>query len=119
MHKIYNIINQTDVQLLVSDDIDKIENIKIPDEYSLVEFEDLADKADIILAIGGDGTILSTVRRMKQIQKPILGIHIGGLGFLSECAENEIKKSIDYIIAGDYNISNRMILEVIVDLNGF
>ena len=76
-------------------------------------------KCDLIFAIGGDGTILSTVRRLNGIMKPIMGIHIGSLGFLSECTEETLESSIDLIIRNQFTTSNRMILQVdIVDFNG-
>ena len=73
-------------------------------------------KSDIILAIGGDGTILSTVRRMENMQKPIMGIHIGGLGFLSQCSEKNLTKSLNYILTKNYSISNRMILKAQINI---
>ena len=77
-----------------------------------MEFSQLADECDLLFAIGGDGTILSTVRRLGQKMKPILGIHIGGLGFLSQCTGNNLEESIDYILKKDYVVSRRMLLEV-------
>ena len=51
----------------------------------------------MILCIGGDGTFLSTARRLEDVDIPLLGIHIGGLGFLSECTEENLDDSILYI----------------------
>ena len=62
-----------------------------------MEFSLMVEKCDMLFAIGGDGTILSTVRRLEQNMKPIMGIHIGGLGFLSECTEDNLSESISYI----------------------
>ena len=77
-----------------------------------MEFSQLVEKCDVLFAIGGDGTILSTVRRLEQTMKPIMGIHIGGLGFLSECTEKNLKESINSILNNEYLISQRMLLEV-------
>ena len=118
LERIYSIFSKADVKLLVSDDLIKNDVFQIPSEYSLVEFDVLAKQADILLAIGGDGTILSTVRRLGQSQKAILGIHIGGLGFLSECTETNLDKCIRYILNNEYDISERMLLEVRIQSNG-
>ncbi len=117
LEKIYSILSKSDVEFLISDDLIKHEACDIPSSYPLLEFDILAEKADILLAIGGDGTILSTVRRLGQSQKAVLGIHIGGLGFLSECTETNLDKSIRYILNNEYDISERMLLEVRVQSN--
>jgi NAD+ kinase len=84
-----------------------------------VIFDDLIKKADIIISIGGDGTILSTVRRMGDFPKPILGIHIGGLGFLAENSQNDLNQLIQSVIEKNYTIDERMLLSVEIDgLNG-
>jgi len=116
--KIYAILEKSDVQFLISDDLKKHTRIQIPEFYSLVKFDVLVKQADILFAIGGDGTILSTVRRLGQNQKPIMGIHIGGLGFLSECTESKVEESIHHVLNNEYGISKRMILEVRIQPNG-
>ena len=67
-------------------------------------------QTSLIIVLGGDGTILSTVRRLEENMNPIMGIHIGGLGFLSECTESNLDKSINYIVKDEYSISERIIL---------
>jgi len=117
LERIYSILSKSDVELLISDDLTKIEGCDIPSDYPLVKFNVLAKQADLLLAIGGDGTILSTVRRLGQSQKAVLGIHIGGLGFLSECTEANLDKSIRYILSNEYSISKRMLLEARIQSN--
>ena len=112
LSKIYTILEKTDAKLFISSDLEKNLDFQIPNNYKIMEFSQLADECDVLFAIGGDGTILSTVRRLGQKMKPILGIHIGGLGFLSQCTENNLKESIDYILKEDYTVSRRMLLEV-------
>jgi len=67
---------------------------KMDVDISSLEFTELVDKCDIILTIGGDGTLLSTARRMEENIKPILGIHIGGLGFLAESTRQTMEEAI-------------------------
>ena len=78
-------------------------------------FDIVINKADVVIAIGGDGTILSSIRRMGDISKPIFGIHIGGLGFLSACDSDNIIDSINLLVNKDYKIEPRLLLEVEVD----
>ena len=117
LDRICEIIAKEKNKLIISDDLMKSEEVENYDNYSLLEFDLLAEQSDVICAIGGDGTILSTVRRLGINQKPIMGIHIGGLGFLSECIEDDLKESINHVINDDYGISNRMLLEVLIIQN--
>ena len=112
LQKVYSILKDENVEFLISSDLKKNTKFAIPSNYIIMEFSQLVEKCDILFAIGGDGTILSTVRRLGQNMKPIMGIHIGGLGFLSECTEKNLKESINSILNNEYLISQRMLLEV-------
>ena len=112
--KIFNILSKKNIKMHVSSDLLK-GNYKFENNYSLLDFKDIIRKCDVIFAIGGDGTILSTVRRLQNIVKPILGIHIGRLGFLSECVEDNLEHGIDCILKNQYEISNRMLLQVDIE----
>ena len=112
LDKICEILSERDVELMISDDLLKSENKIKHQKYHLVPFDDLAKKSDVLLTVGGDGTILSTVRRLGNVQKPIMGIHIGGLGFLGECIEENLENSINDLINDEYDVSERMLLEV-------
>ena len=109
---IYSILKDQNVKFLISSDLEKNTEFEIPSQYIIMEFSQLVEKCDVLFAIGGDGTILSTVRRLGQNIKPIMGIHIGGLGFLSACTENNLKESINSLVNNEYLISQRMLLQV-------
>ncbi len=74
--------------------------------------EEMFEKSDILIAFGGDGTLLSLSRRSYHHDKPILGINAGNLGFLTDVQLDEIESFIDKIFAGEYRIDHRMVLEV-------
>ncbi len=67
--------------------------------------------ADCVIALGGDGTILSTARLVGASGKPILGINLGKLGFLAEVSTDETQRCIDDLILGNYFLEERMVLE--------
>lgn len=67
---------------------------------------------DVMLSIGGDGTILSTARVIGKAKVPILGIHIGGLGFLAEVPAADCFKALEQVIANQYRLEERMVLAV-------
>lgn len=75
---------------------------------------EIADRVDFILALGGDGTILHTARMVGNRQTPILGIRVGGLGFLAEVYLDEIYDRMHRLVEGKYNIESRMTITATV-----
>jgi len=76
--------------------------------------DSIASKCDIILALGGDGTILAASRAVGSSGVPIAGINLGGLGFLAEVAVEEIYERLELIQDGEYLVEKRMVLKAIV-----
>ena len=79
--------------------------IDISDEEELEKVS-----ADLAFVFGGDGTILSASRKLNGRQIPLIGVHLGKFGFLAELTSREISDSLDKIFAGEYVISQRMLL---------
>jgi len=71
--------------------------------------EALAREADLIVVLGGDGTLLSIARRTGP-DTPILGVNMGELGFLTEVAEDEAMSMLARVTAGRYDLDRRMTL---------
>lgn len=74
--------------------------------------EDELEKAsaDLAFVFGGDGTILSASRKLNAKQIPLIGVHLGKFGFLADLTSREISDSLEKIFAGEYVISQRMML---------
>lgn len=79
-----------------------------------VPFEELAKNCDILVSLGGDGTLLSVCRRAYEFEIPVLGIHAGQLGFLTDTKLDEMESFVDALAAGEYRIDARMMLEVML-----
>jgi NAD+ kinase len=71
---------------------------------------DLA-KADFVITLGGDGTILRAARLLAGRGAPILSVHLGGVGFLSELELTELKTALEQVRKGKYRIDERAMLE--------
>ena len=84
-------------------------------DYHLIESADDFVKLDFILTLGGDGTILSLARAVGDRGTPILGVHLGELGFLAEVVLEDMFTRLDEVVAGDYNIQKRMVIKCIVN----
>jgi len=78
----------------------------------------LPKKLDLLIVMGGDGTLLGGARAAASEGVPIMGIDFGGLGFLSEIKFSESKKALSKILAGDFQIEERMMLEADIECGG-
>lgn len=72
---------------------------------------------DLVLVLGGDGTILRIVNKMRDINAKFFGINMGHLGFLSEIPPVQITKTLGRVFAGHYTIDKRMMLQVKLERN--
>ena len=81
----------------------------------IVDYDFFEMKSDVVISIGGDGTIISSLRKLIKSDLPVLGLHIGGLGFLAECNKDSYKKRLDDILNGNYYVENRMLIEAHVE----
>jgi NAD+ kinase len=70
----------------------------------------IADRADMVVVLGGDGTMLNAARLVEKRSVPILGINMGGLGFLTEVGGEHLYKTLERVFAGDYAIEERLML---------
>jgi NAD+ kinase len=77
-----------------------------------------ARKADLIVVLGGDGTILRVVRELAGEPVPIFGVNLGGLGFLTSVRVEDLKKSLSEILRGEYRVSERQLLEAALRREG-
>jgi len=76
--------------------------------------EDLLSRSAIVIALGGDGTMLATARAIGARQLPLLGINLGKLGFLAEVSVGELEQCLSDIAAGKYEVEDRLALEAFV-----
>lgn len=82
------------------------------------EMEKVGRGAKLVVVLGGDGTLLSVARYVKDKDVPILGVNLGGLGFLTEISADELFLTMDRVLRGEYAISRRMMLDVTVKREG-
>ena len=82
------------------------------------EINEIAENTDLVIVVGGDGTILHAAHSLIDKEIPLLGINLGHLGFLAEIRPQEIEKQLDQIFAGDYIEEHRFVLKTSLMRNG-
>jgi len=78
---------------------------------SEVPREELADNVDLILVLGGDGTMIATARMLGDRAIPVVGVNYGGLGYLAEFRIEELHLALESILKGDYRLEQRVMLK--------
>jgi len=106
--------SQQDVEIILTKEM--VDNGPMAlDKLTSEPLKDLPDHCDMIFAFGGDGTILNTAQNVQGRETPILGINVGGLGFLTEVPLPNCEKVFEKILKGKYSIEERSMLEGRVD----
>jgi len=80
--------------------------------------QDMIDSSDVLVCLGGDGTLLKAATKIYDKELPIMGINLGNLGYLTEVDKNNIDQAIVQLFEGKYKIEERMMLEAVIRRNG-
>lgn len=97
MHKL-NAIFDLEASNILGNKVNTLDRKKVP------------SKADLVVVLGGDGTILSIGSKAAENGTPVLGINLGGLGFLAETKKEEMFDTLEKVIAGEYQYTERLLL---------
>ena len=94
----------------------EIERLRIEEKTGCaveeVAAEELAANVDLVLVLGGDGTMIAAARMMGETEVPVLGVNYGGLGYLAEFRIEELYNALESIMAGNYRLDRRVMLDV-------
>ena len=74
--------------------------------------QELSSACDLLIVLGGDGTILRALHRFRGAVPPVLGINVGSLGFLTDVSGEEWEEAVESIAAGNFQLSTRTLLRV-------
>ncbi|TXI17556.1 MAG: NAD kinase [Nitrosomonas sp.] len=88
------------------------------DKYAVLTLEEIGEKADLAVVMGGDGTMLNIARMLVSYDVPLIGINQGRLGFLTDLSADTMFETLDEMLAGQYTTERRMLLYAEVIRNG-
>jgi NAD+ kinase len=83
--------------------------------FEIVGFDEIGRRADLAVVMGGDGSMLSAARELAPHGTPVVGINQGRLGFTTDIAADSARRSIAAILAGDYEMERRAMLDIRVE----
>ena len=98
-------LNEAGCEVFVADELE------IDPPVRRVEEAELAGRVELMIAVGGDGTMLYAAHLAMSENVPLLGINRGRLGFLADVTPDEMLASVDKVLAGDYSCDSRLLLE--------
>ncbi|RYE35873.1 MAG: NAD kinase [Sphingobacteriaceae bacterium] len=115
IHQVFNDLNQHQAEIIVHKELnDFISGQPDFNPHNIVfkDYSDLKNNADVMLTLGGDGTILGTVDLIRDSEIPVIGINFGRLGFLASVNKNDISAAIHALINKQYTLDRRVLLEI-------
>ncbi|MFR9776421.1 NAD(+)/NADH kinase [Micromonospora sp. MS34] len=83
---------------------------RVPPSVRLLPAAELTDRSDALISIGGDGTMLGALRSAVRDPKPVLGVHLGRLGFLVEVEPPELPRALERLVAHDFTVESHACL---------
>jgi NAD+ kinase len=88
------------------------------DDFMTVTYEEIADKADLAVVVGGDGTLLNAARQLGERAVPLVGVNLGRLGFLTDLSRANACQQLSEILDGHYHAESRFMLDAEVTRDG-
>ncbi|HMW33036.1 MAG TPA: NAD(+)/NADH kinase [bacterium] len=106
-------------KFMVNTDAEEFIRARTSDKTVFADARTLVEASDVLISFGGDGTLLSTAKMVGTAQKPILGVNVGKLGFLTEIETKELHHAIERLHDGKYTREKRMVLEITLGTRTF
>jgi len=114
VEKLLDFLLKNDASVYFEEDFIKTQNSVIQNNAAVKTFNTLDANYDLLISVGGDGTILRAITYVRDLGIPIVGINTGRLGFLATIQTDEIETALTEIFKGEYKISERTLLSVSV-----
>ncbi|MGK0499236.1 MAG: NAD+ kinase, partial [Oceanicoccus sp.] len=97
---------------------ENIATLLVDNPYDVAGHTALGERCDMIIVLGGDGSLLGAARMLARHNVPVLGINRGRLGFLTDIMPNDIEEEVGAVLDGEYSIEKRFLLKAVVIRDG-
>ncbi len=112
LEHLLDFLKQKDCEVLLDESVDGLLG-----QNNIISRDELGNRCDIVITLGGDGTMLNAARSLADKDVPLIGINIGRLGFLADVSPDEIDTVLDDILSGKHIKEERFLLEAKVTRN--
>ncbi|MFT4060302.1 MAG: NAD(+) kinase [Legionella sp.] len=106
LHRLVEFLEKQNVK--VYQDVDTL--LGFDEQLPVLTKNEMGDKNDLIIVIGGDGSLLSAARMATKVDTPVIGINRGRLGFLTDILPHDIETQLSAVLAGQYKEEKRFLL---------
>ena len=96
---------------------DRLGELVADHSHQLASCDEIGQSADLVIVVGGDGSLLSAARTLAKYETPVLGVNRGRLGFLTDITPDEISLRVPEVLDGNYERENRFLLDASVSRN--
>lgn len=111
------LLDKLGICVMMNAETAKIANCSPMACYQIVSDDKLPSVCDLLIVVGGDGSILQAVNIVAGSSVPILGINRGRLGFLADVSPDELESSLLAVLSGEYHLDKRFLLQMTIDEN--
>lgn len=115
VQEVFDVLNDLNIPILVYQEYLDFINDKIKLPSNVIGFTDhagLAGQADVLISLGGDGTLLDTLSLVRDSGIPVIGINFGRLGFLASINKDEIRKAVEALQNKEFTLDKRSLLSL-------
>lgn len=89
-----------------------------PGDVQVVDPAAAGDGAELVVVLGGDGTLLRAAELARPFGTPLLGVNLGHMGFLAESEPDRLERTLDHVLRADYTVTDRLTVDVSVRVDG-
>ncbi|MCB1672975.1 MAG: NAD(+)/NADH kinase, partial [Pseudomonadales bacterium] len=109
LHRLLTFLKSRDVDIILDDGTGKL----VPDHgQQVASRESLSRLCDLVVVVGGDGSMLNAAQSIASENVPVIGINRGRLGFLTDVLPEEIELRLSQVLAGEYSVESRSLLQL-------
>lgn len=106
------------LNIIICDQIQALVEPSLLREARICSRKMIGEVSDLIIVVGGDGSLLAAARTLARFDVPVLGVNRGRLGFLTDVSPDEIEQRVGEVLDGQFRIEKRFLLDVVVKRNG-
>lgn len=118
VQRLSNFLLRENLQVFLDEGIQGITSEDTDLQPRVKDRAEIGRRCDLVIVVGGDGTLLNAARTLVTYEIPMLGINLGRLGFLADVSPQDMEESLRRILAGDYREEKRLLLRTHIERDG-